>query len=66
MGRSARIPLSFITSFKALFIETNPIPIKTALAMLGKVKEVFRSPLCRMDPKNREKLKMVLENQKIL
>jgi len=51
---------------KVLFIETNPIPIKTALAMLGMVKEVFRSPLCTMDPKNREKLKVVLENQKIL
>jgi 4-hydroxy-tetrahydrodipicolinate synthase len=52
--------------FKALFIETNPIPIKTALAMLGMAKEVFRSPLCTMDPKNREKLKVVLEKQKIL
>jgi len=51
---------------KALFIETNPIPIKTALAMQGMVKEVFRSPLCTMDPKNREKLKVVLEKQKIL
>jgi 4-hydroxy-tetrahydrodipicolinate synthase len=52
--------------FKALFIETNPIPIKTALAILGMVKEVFRSPLCTMDPKNRAKLKVILKNQKIL
>ena len=52
--------------FKALFIETNPIPIKTALSMLGMVKEVFRSPLCTMDPENREKLKLVLGKQKIL
>jgi 4-hydroxy-tetrahydrodipicolinate synthase len=51
---------------KALFIETNPIPIKTALAMMGMVNEVFRSPLCTMDVQNREKLKVVLESQKIL
>ena len=52
--------------FKALFIETNPIPVKTALAMQGMIKEIFRSPLCTMEPTNREKLKAVLESQKIL
>lgn len=52
--------------FKALFIETNPIPIKTALAMQGMMKEVFRSPMCTMEPKNREQLKTVLKSQGIL
>ena len=52
--------------FKALFIETNPIPVKTALAMQGLIKEVFRSPMCSMDPQNREKLKAVLESHRIL
>ena len=52
--------------FKALFLETNPIPIKTALAMKGMLQEVFRSPLCVMDSKNREQLKTVLESLNIL
>jgi len=52
--------------FKALFLETNPIPIKTALAMKGVLQEVFRSPLCVMEPKNREQLKTVLESLNIL
>jgi len=52
--------------FKALFLETNPIPIKTALAMKGMLQEVFRSPLCVMEPKNREQLKTVLESLSIL
>jgi 4-hydroxy-tetrahydrodipicolinate synthase len=52
--------------FKALFLETNPIPVKTALAMKGMVKEIFRSPLCSMEPENREKLKKVLESQGII
>jgi len=52
--------------FKALFLETNPIPIKTALAMKGMLQEVFRSPLCAMEPKHREELKAVLETLGIL
>ncbi|MDH5203681.1 MAG: 4-hydroxy-tetrahydrodipicolinate synthase, partial [Nitrospirota bacterium] len=32
----------------AMFIETNPIPAKTALAIMGKIQEEFRLPLCEM------------------
>jgi 4-hydroxy-tetrahydrodipicolinate synthase len=35
-----------------MFIESNPIPVKTALAHMGKIKETFRAPLCGMDIKN--------------
>lgn len=52
--------------FKALFIETNPIPAKTALALMGKVREEFRLPLCPMAPENREKLVKVLEAYKLI
>ncbi|MCS7215818.1 MAG: 4-hydroxy-tetrahydrodipicolinate synthase [Thermodesulfovibrio sp.] len=45
---------------KAMFIETNPIPVKTALAMMGKIKEEFRLPLCEMSQSNKEKLAEVL------
>jgi 4-hydroxy-tetrahydrodipicolinate synthase len=41
----------------AMFIETNPIPVKTALNMMGKIQEEFRLPLCSMSPENKEKLK---------
>jgi len=50
----------------AMFIETNPIPVKTALAMTGKIKEEFRLPLCEMSPANREKLKAVLKGMKLV
>ena len=46
--------------FKDLFIETNPIPIKAALAMLGRIEEEYRLPLVPMNPKNREGLKATL------
>jgi 4-hydroxy-tetrahydrodipicolinate synthase len=50
----------------AMFIETNPIPVKTALALMGKIKEEFRLPLCEMAPANKEKLKKVLEGMKLV
>jgi len=30
------------------FIESNPIPVKTALAMMGMIEESFRLPMCRL------------------
>lgn len=46
----------------ALFLETNPIPVKSALAMMGKIHDDVRLPLCRMAEGNRDKLKIVMQN----
>lgn len=51
---------------KVLFIETNPIPVKTALAMMGKLKLEFRMPLCELKPENAAKLKEVLVKMKLV
>ncbi len=50
----------------AMFFETNPIPVKTALAMMKKIREEFRLPLCEMAPANKEKLKKVLKDAKLI
>ena len=42
------------------FIETNPIPVKAALAMMGMIEEVYRLPMVPMKPENRAKLEKVL------
>ncbi len=39
-----------------LFLETNPVPVKSAMAMMGMLTEEFRLPLCQMSQKNRERL----------
>ena len=44
----------------ANFIESNPIPAKAAMAMMGLLEENYRLPLVPMDPTNREKLRQVL------
>lgn len=45
----------------ALFVETNPIPVKTALGMMGKIDPEVRLPLCRMAEKNESLLKKVMQ-----
>ncbi len=52
--------------FKALFVETNPIPIKAALAMKGMITEAYRLPMCPLAPKSRETLSAALKDSKIL
>ena len=46
--------------FKTLFIESNPIPVKAAMAILGQIEEVYRLPLCEMAQGNRDKLESVM------
>lgn len=52
--------------FKAMFFETNPIPIKTAAALMGLMDEEMRLPLCPMDPANLQKLKQVMADYGLL
>jgi 4-hydroxy-tetrahydrodipicolinate synthase len=46
--------------FKAAFIETNPIPIKTMMNLVGMKAGPCRLPLCNMQPHNLEKVKKIL------
>ena len=45
-----------------LFIEVNPIPVKTAMNMLGYNAGNLRLPLCEMEEKNKETLKQAMIN----
>ena len=51
---------------EAMFIETNPMPVKEAMSMLGWDVGDVRLPLVRMLPENREKLKSVLQSYGLL
>jgi 4-hydroxy-tetrahydrodipicolinate synthase len=46
---------------RAAFIETNPIPIKEAMAMAGMLEPEYRLPMCRMSDANRARLRTILE-----
>ena len=47
--------------FADLFIDTNPIPVKTALVMMGKIEDAFRLPLCEMSEPLRARLAETLK-----
>ena len=51
---------------KVLFIETNPIPVKTALALMGFISGELRLPLCEMSDENQKKLVHVLKQQGLI
>ena len=51
---------------EALFMEVNPIPVKTALAMMGYCQEILRLPMCEMEPENRYRLQTVLKEYALL
>jgi len=59
--RASQLHARFYPLFKDLFIETNPIPVKAALAMMGLVAEEYRLPLVPMAAANREKLAKTLK-----
>lgn len=45
---------------QTMFVETNPIPVKAALGLMGKIEPEFRLPLCAPSPANLDKIKTVL------
>lgn len=68
-GKSAaalRLHEKYYPLFKDLFIETNPTPVKAALAMLKIIEEEYRLPLVPMDPKNWDTLRTTLKRCGVL
>ena len=59
--KAAQLHAKFYPVFKDLFIETNPVPVKAALAMLGVLDEEYRLPLVPLADANRAKLKATLK-----
>ncbi len=61
-----RLHEKYYPLFKDLFIETNPIPVKAALAMMKIIFEEYRLPLVAMNSKNRETLRQSMRRCGIL
>ncbi len=64
--KARQIHFSLLPVFKAMFIDTNPIPVKTALALQGKVQEIFRLPMTPLDADKKEVLRQALQLVKAL
>jgi len=66
IDEARRIHYKILSLCKAMFIETNPIPVKTALKMMKMLNGELRLPLCGMEKNNELKLKKVLKRYKLL
>jgi 4-hydroxy-tetrahydrodipicolinate synthase len=68
-GRPAdalKLHLRYFQLFKDLFIESNPIPVKTALYLMGMIENEFRLPLCELAKANQSKLHETLASLKLV
>jgi 4-hydroxy-tetrahydrodipicolinate synthase len=64
--KAAQLQLQLIPLIRALFIETNPIPVKTALALMGKCESELRLPMVQMAEGNLAKLQEVLKQCRLI
>ena len=57
-----KIHYRLLPFFKALFIETNPIPVKYVLALKGKIQEYYRLPMCPLEDEHKKALENILKD----
>jgi 4-hydroxy-tetrahydrodipicolinate synthase len=61
-----KLHLRLYRLFTDLFIDTNPIPVKAAMAMMGLAEEIYRLPLCEMSREHKAKLRECLKELKLI
>ncbi len=63
---AASLQLKYMRLMNGLFMQVNPIPVKTALAKMGFCNNEFRMPLCPMEPVYDEKLFALMREQGLI
>jgi 4-hydroxy-tetrahydrodipicolinate synthase len=66
LKKAQELHYKLLPLIKAVFLETNPIPIKTAMGLLGMCEPDLRLPMCAMSADNLEKLKIALKDYGLL
>ena len=66
MAKARQLHLKYYQLFHDLFIDTNPIMVKEALALMGKIDLVYRLPLCETTEANRERMAATLKELGII
>jgi 4-hydroxy-tetrahydrodipicolinate synthase len=64
--RAAKIHFKLLPLMNVDFVESNPIPVKAALAAMGLIKEEYRLPMVKLSDKHRPGLKKILESLKLI
>ena len=66
MADARELHRTYYPLFRDLFIDTNPIPVKTALALMGRIDPVFRLPLCEPSDKVRDQISHTLHSLNLM
>ena len=66
MEKARQLHLDTLKIGNAMFIESNPIPVKTALGLMGKCSAELRLPLCEMSAANKAKLEAIMKEYKLI
>jgi len=66
LNKAQELHFKLLPLIKAVFLETNPIPVKTAMGLLGMCAPELRLPMCSMSSDNLEKLKQALRDYGLL
>lgn len=66
INKSREMHLKMLPLFGAMFYETNPIPVKTSMNLMGMISDEIRLPLCKMSDENLKKLKTTLKEYKLI
>ena len=64
--KARKMHLALLEFHTAMFIEANPVPVKTTLELMGKLKANVRLPLCAMQDTNEQKLRDILNKYSLI
>lgn len=66
LAKARQLHLDTLKISNAMFIESNPVPVKTALGLMGKCSDEVRLPLCPMSEANKNKLAAIMKEYKLI
>jgi 4-hydroxy-tetrahydrodipicolinate synthase len=66
LDKARKLHLQTLKINNAMFIESNPVPVKTALALMGKCSDEVRLPLAPMSAANKAKLEVIMKEYKLI
>lgn len=66
MAEARRLHLKMLKISNAMFLESNPIPVKTALGLMGKCSDELRLPLCPMGEANKTRLAAIMKEYDLI
>ena len=66
MEEARQLHLKLLKISNAMFIETNPVPVKTAVALMGKASDEVRLPLAPMSDGNKAKLAAIMKEYNLI